>query len=167
MRSGARLGRAVARRPSSSRFPVSDLCTQRVGRTDHSVPRTLRFGVRVVGDLAPAERVRDMPAARKLPSCPAQNATEKRPGVNRAGISGASLVSGHATGVVADSAAATAVTDEQLVRRLAAGPDEAALSELYDRYQAAMYGIAMRITNDSALAQDAVQEAFVGVWRNA
>jgi RNA polymerase sigma-70 factor (ECF subfamily) len=60
-----------------------------------------------------------------------------------------------------------AVTDVELVGRLAAGPDEAALSELYDRYQAAMYGLAMRITNDSALAQDAVQEAFVGVWRNA
>jgi RNA polymerase sigma-70 factor (ECF subfamily) len=77
------------------------------------------------------------------------------------------VVSGYATGVVADSAAATAVTDEQLLRRLAVGPDEVALSELYDRYQAAMYGLAMRITNDSALAQDAVQEAFVGVWRNA
>src|SRR3954467_9265044 len=57
--------------------------------------------------------------------------------------------------------------DEELVGRLAAGVDEAALSELYDRYQAAMYGLAMRITNDAALAQDAVQEAFVGVWRNA
>src|SRR3954469_12074540 len=59
------------------------------------------------------------------------------------------------------------VTDEELVGRLAAGVDEAALSELYDRYQAAMYGLAMRITNDAGLAQDAVQEAFVGVWRNA
>jgi RNA polymerase sigma-70 factor (ECF subfamily) len=59
------------------------------------------------------------------------------------------------------------LSDEDLVGRLAAGPDEAALSELYDRYQAAMYGLAMRITNDAGLAQDAVQEAFVGVWRNA
>lgn len=62
---------------------------------------------------------------------------------------------------------AAMASDEELVGRLAAGPDEAALSELYDRYQAAMYGLAMRITNDAALAQDAVQEAFVGVWRNA
>jgi RNA polymerase sigma-70 factor (ECF subfamily) len=30
-----------------------------------------------------------------------------------------------------------------------------------------MYGLATRITNDSALAQDVVQDAFVGIWRNA
>lgn len=53
------------------------------------------------------------------------------------------------------------------MERLAAGPDERALADLYDRYQAQMYGLAMRITRDPALAQDAVQEAFVGVWRNA
>jgi RNA polymerase sigma-70 factor (ECF subfamily) len=58
-------------------------------------------------------------------------------------------------------------SDEALLERLAAGPDEGALSDLYDRYQAMMYGLAMRITRDPALAQDAVQEAFVGVWRNA
>jgi RNA polymerase sigma factor (sigma-70 family) len=87
--------------------------------------------------------------------------------VNRAPISGAYVVSGCATSVVVDSAVTGVTTDEELVGRLAAGPDEAALSELYDRYQAVMYGLAMRITNDSALAQDAVQEAFVGVWRNA
>ena len=54
-----------------------------------------------------------------------------------------------------------------LVNSLATHADETALSELYDRYQAAMYGLAMRITNDAALAQDAVQDAFMGVWRNA
>jgi RNA polymerase sigma-70 factor (ECF subfamily) len=87
--------------------------------------------------------------------------------VNRALVLSASVVSGRANDVVADSAAAPATTDEELVARLAAGVDEEALSELYDRYQAVMYGLAMRITNDAALAQDAVQEAFVGVWRNA
>jgi RNA polymerase sigma-70 factor (ECF subfamily) len=69
--------------------------------------------------------------------------------------------------VVADGAVTAAATDEELLGRLATGVDDAALSELYDRYQAQMYGLAMRITNDAALAQDAVQEAFVGVWRNA
>lgn len=64
-------------------------------------------------------------------------------------------------------AADPAVPDEQLLARLAAGVDEEALAVLYDRYQAAMYGLAMRITNDPALAQDAVQEAFLGAWRNA
>jgi RNA polymerase sigma-70 factor (ECF subfamily) len=77
------------------------------------------------------------------------------------------VVSGFAKGAVADSADLPGMGDEELLERLAAGADEAALSQLYDRYQAAMYGLAMRITNDSALAQDAVQEAFVGVWRNA
>lgn len=68
--------------------------------------------------------------------------------------------------VVADSTTAAA-TDEELLASLAAGLDEVSLSQLYDRYQGVMYGLAMRITNDSALAQDAVQEAFTGVWRNA
>jgi RNA polymerase sigma-70 factor (ECF subfamily) len=76
-------------------------------------------------------------------------------------------MSGGAPSVAAGSAQTPSVTDEELIERLSAGSDEQALSELYDRYQAAMYGLAMRITNDAALAQDAVQEAFVGVWRNA
>ena len=58
------------------------------------------------------------------------------------------------------------ISDEGLLERLAGG-DEAALSELYDRYQAQMYGLALRITNDTSLAEDAVQEAFLGIWRNA
>ena len=70
-------------------------------------------------------------------------------------------------GAAAGSAASNGVSDEALLERLARGTDEQALSELYDRYQALMYGLALRITRDSAMAQDAVQEAFVGVWRNA
>ena len=76
-------------------------------------------------------------------------------------------VSGLASGVAAGNAASTDASDEALLERLSANADENALSELYDRYQASMYGLAMRITNDAAMAQDAVQEAFVGVWRNA
>jgi len=106
-------------------------------------------------------------ATRKLGTCPNHHASESRGAVNRVPLSRASVVSGPVTIVVADGATTAVTTDEQLMSRLAAGPDEAALSELYDRYQAVMYGLAMRITNDSALAQDAVQEAFVGVWRNA
>jgi len=75
-------------------------------------------------------------------------------------------VSGHA-GVAADGAAQVGTSDEALLERLAQGVDEDALSELYDRYQGSMYGLAMRITGDAQLAQDAVQEAFVGIWRNA
>lgn len=67
----------------------------------------------------------------------------------------------------ADSAQAAEPTDEALIERLATGADREALSDLYDRYQGVMYGLAMRITRDQALAQDAVQEAFIGVWRNA
>lgn len=68
---------------------------------------------------------------------------------------------------VADGGRPSGPSDEALLERLAGGTDERALSDLYDRYQAMMYGLALRITRDPALAQDAVQEAFMGVWRNA
>ena len=42
-----------------------------------------------------------------------------------------------------------------------------ALQELYDRYRVMAYSIAYRITTDAALAEDVVQDAFLGVWRNA
>jgi RNA polymerase sigma-70 factor (ECF subfamily) len=76
-------------------------------------------------------------------------------------------MSGLATRVAADNVDASATSDEALVRRIAVEGDQLALSLLYDRYQAQMYGLAMRITSDAGMAQDAVQEAFVGVWRNA
>ena len=58
------------------------------------------------------------------------------------------------------------MSDEALVS-LVASSDEQALAELYDRFGRVAYGLALRILRDEALAQDAVQEAFLGVWRSA
>lgn len=57
-------------------------------------------------------------------------------------------------------------TDVATLERVANG-ELNALEELYDRYRSMAYGIALRITNDAALAEDVVQEAFLGAWRNA
>jgi RNA polymerase sigma-70 factor (ECF subfamily) len=59
-----------------------------------------------------------------------------------------------------------APTDEDLLMAVAQG-DREAIGRLYDRHQGTMYGLAVRITNDAGLAQDVVQEAMLGVWRNA
>ena len=57
-------------------------------------------------------------------------------------------------------------TDEGLVELVAAGEQDA-LTVLYDRYQALTFGMAMRITGDRTVAQDVVQETFIGLWRAA
>ena len=58
------------------------------------------------------------------------------------------------------------LSDEAVVA-LVARSQEAALAELYDRYGAAAYALARRIVRDQALAEDAVQEGFLAVWRSA
>jgi RNA polymerase sigma-70 factor, ECF subfamily len=58
------------------------------------------------------------------------------------------------------------LSDEALVA-LAARSEQPALAELYDRYGRTAYGLALRVLRDQALAEDAVQEAFLTVWRSA
>ena len=64
--------------------------------------------------------------------------------------------------------AATAAddADRAALQRIASGELDA-LDELYERYKTMAYSIAYRITNDATLAEDVVQDAFLGAWRNA
>jgi RNA polymerase sigma factor (sigma-70 family) len=57
-------------------------------------------------------------------------------------------------------------TDEELVEAVARA-DEGALGDLYDRFGKVAYGLAYKILQDAALAEDAVQEAFLQIWRGA
>jgi RNA polymerase sigma-70 factor, ECF subfamily len=57
-------------------------------------------------------------------------------------------------------------TDRETMDRLAGG-DLGALDGLYEHYGAMAFSIAYRITGDRTAAEDVVQEAFLGAWRNA
>jgi RNA polymerase sigma-70 factor, ECF subfamily len=57
-------------------------------------------------------------------------------------------------------------SDEILADRIARG-DVGALETLYDRHAAMTLGIALKITDDRALAENILQETFWRVWQRA
>lgn len=56
--------------------------------------------------------------------------------------------------------------DAELLMRVAQG-DEAAFSQLYDRFSPGLYSLVLQITHDEMQAQDALQEGFTQIWRKA
>lgn len=58
------------------------------------------------------------------------------------------------------------LSDEAIVV-LVARAEEPALAELYARYGGPAYALARRVLRDPALAEDAVQDAFLAIWRGA
>jgi RNA polymerase sigma factor (sigma-70 family) len=56
--------------------------------------------------------------------------------------------------------------DDTALVELVGRSDHDALAVLYRRHGTACYRLARRVTMDDTLAEDAVQEAFTGLWRN-
>lgn len=57
--------------------------------------------------------------------------------------------------------------DDAALLRQVVNSEEGALGELYDRYSGRLRALARRILGDNGEAEDAVQEAFVQIWRQA
>lgn len=55
---------------------------------------------------------------------------------------------------------------EKLIARVAQ-EDRQALSALYDRTSAKLFGVCLRILKDRPAAEDALQDVFVKIWRHA
>jgi RNA polymerase sigma factor (sigma-70 family) len=56
--------------------------------------------------------------------------------------------------------------DEALLRSIAAG-DAAALSRLYERHAAALFGYLHRLAGDRMTAEEILQDTMLAVWRSA
>lgn len=57
-------------------------------------------------------------------------------------------------------------SDQSLLERVARG-DEAALERLYDKYSAALYAVAYRISGERSDAEEIVLDSFTQAWRDA
>ena len=70
-------------------------------------------------------------------------------------------------GKAAPARALAPLSDEALLALISTPEGDLALAELYDRYGRVAYGLAYRVLQNSALAEDAVQDAFLTVWRTS
>ena len=55
--------------------------------------------------------------------------------------------------------------DLELVRRVAAG-ERGALDDLYERFRRPAFALARRVLADDVLAEDVLQDVFLGIWRD-
>ena len=69
--------------------------------------------------------------------------------------------------VVRSSTESLRDADTERLLRMCASGDRDAFSQLYERTSRRLYGLALRITRQPALAADAMQDAFVQVWQQA
>jgi RNA polymerase sigma-70 factor (ECF subfamily) len=56
---------------------------------------------------------------------------------------------------------------EQTIVNLLEKGDKAAINLLYENYADSLYGVILKVTINEEIAQDALQETFVKVWKNA
>jgi len=57
-------------------------------------------------------------------------------------------------------------SDAALVKQMTTG-DEGALSVIYDRYSAMLFGMLMRVLNNKQTAEEVLQDLFLQLWRSA
>ena len=57
--------------------------------------------------------------------------------------------------------------DDTLVMQRIIKQDQIALAELYDQYSALVYSMAMRVLQNKVLAEEATQDTFMKVWKQA
>ena len=56
--------------------------------------------------------------------------------------------------------------EQQIVHLLEKG-DKKAINLLYENYSDSLYGVILKVTINEEIAQDALQETFVKIWKNA
>ena len=56
---------------------------------------------------------------------------------------------------------------EQHIVELLKEGDKRAIPLIYENYSSALFGVILKVTQNEALAEDALQESLIKVWKNA